>query len=319
MSNLNQNGRIVIIGAGNVGATVAYTVLMQQLAAEIVLIDVNQEKVLGEVWDMNHGLAYFKQVGIRQGTYEDCADADAIVITAGIGRKPGQTRLDLAKTNVSIIRDITKNIMQYAKNPLIVVVSNPVDVLTYAAYLISGYPARRVIGSGTVLDTARLKQLLAEHLSVDGRSIHAFIIGEHGDSELAVWSGANVSGIDLDHFCEIQGYFDHDASMERIYESVRDSAYKIIQRKGATYYGIAMAVARIAESIVKDEHSILPISVVLDGEYGLKGLCLSIPSIVGSKGVEKLLEIPLSRQEREALEDSAAQLKSVIERWNLQQ
>lgn len=193
------------------------------------------------------------------------------------------------------------------------IVSNPVDVLTYAAWRISGYPAQRVIGSGTVLDTARLKYHLGRHLDVDSRSVHAVIIGEHGDSELAVWSGANVSGIELNHFCEIRGHFQHEESMRRIYESVRDSAYEIIRRKGATYYGIAMAVARIAECIVKDEHAVLPVSVILDGEYGLSGLALSIPSVVGKNGVETVLEIPLSEKEDQELHSSAEQLKNVIQ------
>lgn len=197
------------------------------------------------------------------------------------------------------------------------IVSNPVDVLTYAAQRISGYPAHRVIGSGTVLDTARLKYILGRHLDVDSRSVHAVIIGEHGDSELAVWSGANVSGIDLNHFCEIRGHFQHEESMQRIYEDVRDSAYEIIKRKGATYYGIAMAVARIAECIVKDEEAVLPISVILDGEYGLSGLALSIPSVVGVHGVEKVLEIPLNAKEDEALHSSARQLLDVISKLDL--
>lgn len=169
-----------------------------------------------------------------------------------------------------------------------------------------------MIGSGTVLDTARLKYLLGEHLQVDSRSVHAFVVGEHGDSELAVWSGANISGIPLTHFCELRGYFDHEASMQKIYEDVRDSAYEIIQRKGATYYGIAMAVARIAESIVKDEHAVMPISVLLAGEYGLRDLCLSVPTIVGKNGAQKVLEIPLSEEEAAALHASAAQLGQVI-------
>ena len=197
------------------------------------------------------------------------------------------------------------------------IVSNPVDVLTYAAYKISGFPAHRVIGSGTVLDTARLKNLLGEHLDVDSRNVHAVIIGEHGDSELAVWSGANVSGIPLHHFCELRGHFDHEGSMLRLYEGVRDSAYEIIARKGATYYGIAMAVGRIAEGIVRDEHAVLPISVVLDGEYGLDGLCLSIPSIVGKDGVHKVLEIPLDESEYAALHASADRLREVIAHLDL--
>ena len=200
---------------------------------------------------------------------------------------------------------------------LMKLVSNPVDVLTYAAWRMSGLPAGRVIGSGTVLDTARLKHLLGQHLQVDSRNVHAVIIGEHGDSELAVWSGANVSGIDLNHFCELRGHYNHADSMRRIYEGVRDSAYQIIARKGATYYGIAMAVGRIAECIVLDQESVLPVSVVLEGQYGLDGLCLSIPSIVGKNGLEKILEIPLSLEEEAALHTSAAQLKSVIAQLEL--
>ena len=190
------------------------------------------------------------------------------------------------------------------------IVANPVDVLTYAAQQISGYPVERVFGSGTVLDTARLKYQVGRHLDVDSRSVH-------GDSELPVWSGANVSGIDLNHFCELRGHFNHEASMERLYEEVRDSAYEIIERKGATYYGIAMAVARIAESIVKDEHAVLPVSVELQGEYGLSGLALSIPSVVGKNGIEKVLEIPLNEKEKNALLASADQLKAVIEKLTL--
>ena len=199
----------------------------------------------------------------------------------------------------------------------LMIVSNPVDVLTYAAQRISGFPAERVIGSGTVLDTARLKYELGRHLDVDPRSIHAVIIGEHGDSELAVWSGANVSGIDLNHFCELRGHFDHENSMQRIYEAVRGSAYEIIERKGATYYGIAMAVARISESILRDEHAVLPISVLPRGEYGLQNLALSLPTVVGHAGVEKVLEIPLSSEEHAALMASADQLHEVIARLSL--
>ena len=197
------------------------------------------------------------------------------------------------------------------------VVSNPVDALTYAAFRISGYPAHRVMGSGTVLDSARLKYLLGEHLNVDSRSIQAVIVGEHGDSELAVWSGANVSGVALDDFCEMRGHNNHREAEQRIYEEVRDSAYEIINRKGATYYGIAMAVARIAECVMKDERAILPVSVVLGGQYGLRDLALSIPSIVGRRGVEQILEIPLADSEREALNASAAQLREVISELDL--
>lgn len=304
--------KVAIIGCGFVGSSIAFSLMQRGLFSEMVLIDANTAKAQGEAIDLSDGLPYTASMDIYAGTYDDIADCALIIITAGANQKEGETRLDLIGKNVKIMKSIISEITKRAFEGILMVVSNPVDVLTYAAYRLSGYPSNRVIGSGTVLDTARLKQLVGEHLSVDARSVHAFIIGEHGDSELAVWSSANVSGIDLNHFCELRGYFDHESSMWRLYEKVRDSAYEIIKRKGATYYGIAMAVARISESIVKDEHSVLPISVVLEGQYGLDGLCLSLPSTVGKNGLEQVLEIPLSQPEKESLEASARQLKDVI-------
>ena len=234
------------------------------------------------------------------------------MITAGVNQKPGETRLQLIERNAVIMRSIVEEIKARPFGGILLIVSNPVDVLTHVARELSGYPKERVIGSGTVLDTARLKQLLGEELGVDSRNVHAFIVGEHGDSELAVWSGANVSGLNLDDFCRLRGKELHEASKERIYQTIRDSANEIIKRKAATYYGIAMAVGRIAECIVKDEQAVLPISVGLEGEYGLDHVTLSIPSIVGKNGLEKILEIPLGESERLALDRSAQQLQEVI-------
>ena len=279
------------------GASIAFSLMQKGLFSELVLIDSNTAKAHGEAMDLSHGLPYTASMDIYAGSYDDIADSALIIITAGANQK---------------LRAILPQITSRGFEGILLIVSNPVDVLTYAAQRISGYPAHRVIGSGTVLDTARLKYLLSRHLGVDGRSVHAVVIGEHGDSELAVWSGANVSGIGLDHFCELRGHFDHAAAMKKIYEDVRDSAYRIIEEKGATYYGIAMAVARIAECIVKDEHAVLPVSTVLQGEYGLKGLALSIPSVVGKSGVETVLEIPLSAQESAELQASAGGLRRVI-------
>ena len=262
--------------------------------------------------DLSDGLPYASPVEITAGTYDDVADCALVVITAGANQKPGETRLDLIGKNTAILRSIIGEITARDFGGILLVVSNPVDVLTYAAWKLSGYPRQRVIGSGTVLDTGRLKQLLGEELRVDSRNIHAFIVGEHGDSELAVWSGANVSGIDLEHFCRLRGDGLHAADMDRLYQSVRDSAYEIIKRKGATYYGIAMAVGRIAEAIVRDEHAVLPISVVLEGQYGQEGLALSVPSIVGRNGLEEVLEISMSQGESLALSASARQLKEAI-------
>lgn len=304
--------KVAVIGCGFVGSSIAFALMQRGLFSEMVLIDANRRKAEGEAMDLSHGLPYAASMDIYAGDYDDVADCALAIVTAGANQKPGETRLDLIDKNVAILKTIIPEICRRDFQGILMVVSNPVDVLTYAAYKMSGLPAHRVIGSGTVLDTARLKQLLSQHLHVDSRNVHAFIIGEHGDSELAVWSGANVSGIDLHHFCEIQGHFDHEGAMQRIYEGVRDSAYHIIERKGATYYGIAMAVGRIAECIVKDERSVLPVSVVLQGEYGLKDMCLSIPSILGKDGLEQVLEIPLSQEEQDALQASGRQIAQVI-------
>ena len=304
--------KAAIVGCGFVGASIAFRFLQQGLFSKLVLLDVNREKAEGEAMDLSDGLPYASPVEITAGTYDDIADCALVVITAGANQKPGETRLDLMGKNIAILRSIIGEITARDFGGILLVVSNPVDVLTYAAWKLSGYPRQRVIGSGTVLDTGRLKQLLGEELRVDSRNIHAFIVGEHGDSELAVWSGANVSGIDLEHFCRLRGDGLHAADMDRLYQSVRDSAYEIIKRKGATYYGIAMAVGRIAEAIVRDEHAVLPISAVLEGQYGQEGLALSLPAIVGRNGLEEVLEVPMSQGERLALDASARQLKEAI-------
>lgn len=314
MMNLRK---VAVIGCGFVGSSIAFSLMQRGIYSEMVLIDANHAKAEGEAMDLGHGLPYTASMDIYAGDYKDVADCSLIIITAGANQKPGETRLDLIEKNVGILKSIIPQITATGFEGILMMVANPVDVLTYAALKISGYPKERVFGSGTVLDTARLKYLLGKHLDVDSRSVHATIIGEHGDSELPVWSAANVSGIELNHFCELRGHYNHEASMEKLYEDVRDSAYAIIERKGATYYGIAMAVARIAECIVKNEHAVLPVSAVLEGEYGLSGLALSIPSVVGKNGIEKVLEIPLDEKEGKALQDSAAQLKAVIDSLDL--
>ncbi len=310
---MNVNPRkAAVVGCGFVGASIAFRFLQQGLFSELVLLDVNREKAEGEAMDLSDGLPYAAAMEIRAGGYDDVADCALVVITAGANQKPGETRLDLIGKNAAILRGIIKEIKTRDFGGILLIVSNPVDVLTHVAQELSGYPKNRVIGSGTVLDTARLKQLMGETLQVDSRNVHAFIIGEHGDSELAVWSSANVSGVDLDQFSLARGEPLRAGQMERLYHTVRDSAYEIIRRKGATYYGIAMAVGRIAECIVRDEHAVLPVSSALEGQYGLEGLCLSLPAVVGRNGVEELVEIPLSREERGALERSAAQMKDAI-------
>lgn len=304
--------KAAMIGCGFVGSSSAFTLMQSGLFSELILIDANQARAEGEAMDLSHGLPFAHPMQIRAGGYDDIGDCALIIITAGAGQKPGETRLDLVHKNVAIFKSIIPEIVKRNQDAILLVVSNPVDILTYVTLKLSGFPPARVLGSGTVLDTARLKYLLGEHLQVDSRSVHAVVIGEHGDSELAVWSGANVSGVPLDHFCELRGHFDHAAADHRLYNEVRDSAYEIISRKGATYYGVAMAVCRIATCIVRNEHSVLPVSNLLTGQYGQDGLCMSIPAVVGRGGVETTLDIPLSPQELGALVRSAETLKEVL-------
>ena len=309
--------KAAIVGCGYVGASIAFRFLQQGLFSQLVLLDANRDKAEGEAMDLSDGLPYGAAMEISAGTYDDIADCGLVVVTAGVNQKPGETRLELIGRNAVILKSIIGEITARDFQGILLIVSNPVDVLTHVAWKLSGYPKERVIGSGTVLDTARLKQLLGEEMGVDSRNVHAFIVGEHGDSELAVWSGANVSGLDLDDFCRLRGKELHQPARERIYREIRDSANEIIKRKGATYYGIAMAVGRIAACIVRDEHAVLPISVALEGEYGLEGVTMSVPSIVGKNGLEKILEIPLGKEEREALSRSAGQLREAVDSLKL--
>lgn len=254
---------------------------------------------------------------IYAGDYEDVRDASIVIITAGANQKPDETRLDLVHKNVAIFKQIIPEITKRNFQGILLVVANPVDVLTYVAQKMSGLPENRVIGSGTVLDTARLKYRLGEHLSVDSRSIHAFIIGEHGDSEIAAWSSANVSGIPINDFCEMRGHYQHEKATKEIAEDVKNSAYEIIQRKRATYYGVAMAVKRICEVIIRDEKSILPVSTAMHGEHGIEGVVLSMPCVVGKEGIETKVPIPLNEEEESALQESAGVLQEIIDSLNL--
>ena len=304
--------KAAVIGCGFVGSTIAYTLMQKGVFSEIVLLDANHPKAEGEAMDISHGLPFSHAMDIYAGTYEDISDAAVVIITAGANQKPGETRLDLVQKNAKIMRSVISDIKRVRCEGILMIVSNPVDILTYVALKESGFPKERVIGSGTVLDTARLKYLISEKLSVDSRNVHAFIAGEHGDSELAVWSCANIYGIGLEEFAKMKGYSDFEEEKEKIYSAVRDSAYEIIDRKGATYYGIGMAAAKIAEAIVRDSHTVAPVSVSLGGEYGLSGLCLSIPSVIGRGGAEQVLEISLSEEENEKLKRSAEELKEVL-------
>ena len=312
MKKVINNRKAAIIGCGFVGSASAFSLMQSGLFSELVLIDANREKAEGEALDIAHGIPFARQMKIYAGDYDDIMDSAVIIVTAGANQKPEETRLDLVHKNVEIFKSIIPEIAKRDYHGILLIVANPVDILTYTALKLSGMPEKRVIGSGTVLDTARLKYRLGEHLCVDSRSVHAFIIGEHGDSEIAVFSSANVSGIPLNRFCEMRGHFAHDESTRRIAEEVKNSAYEIIAKKHATYYGIAMSVKRICEAIVRDEKSILPVSSMMCGEHGISDVVLSMPSIVGKDGIETQVPISLSEEEENRLRESADTLKKVI-------
>lgn len=307
-----KQGKAAIIGCGFVGSASAFALMQSGLFTELVLLDANEEKARGEAEDIAHGIPFCRPMQIYAGSYDDIADAAIVVITAGAAQKPGETRLDLVQKNVGIFRTILPEITKRDFAGILLVVANPVDILTYAVQKLSGYPENRVIGSGTVLDSARLKYQLGQHLGVDSRSVHAFIVGEHGDSEIAAWSSANVSGVPLDDFCELRGHYNHAQATERIAEDVRKSAYGIIEKKGATYYGIAMSVRRICEAIIRDEKSVLPVSTMLHGEYGISDVVMSLPCIVGRDGCETKVPIALDQDEVARLHASAAALRTVL-------
>ena len=303
--------KVAVIGCGFVGSSSAFALMQSGLFSEMVLIDADTKRAEGEAMDISHGISFARPMQIYAGNYDDITDAAIIVITAGANQKPDETRLDLIKKNAAIMKSIVGEIKKRDFGGILLIVSNPVDILTLSALKESGYPSNRVIGSGTVLDTGRFKYLLGEHLDVDSRSVHAFIIGEHGDSELAAWSNARIGGLKVNDFCELRGHFNHEQSMKKIFENVRNSAYEIIERKHATYYGIAMAVKRICEAIVRNEESILPVSSLMTGEYGLNDVVLSIPAVVDETGVQKVIPIELNDEELTKLKDSANILKDI--------
>lgn len=309
--------KVVIIGCGFVGAASAFSLMQSGLFSEMVLIDANKERAEGEALDISHGVSFAKPMKIYAGDYEDIDGASLIIITAGTNQKDGETRLDLVKKNIGIYKSIIPEITKRKFNGILLIVSNPVDILTAVAQKLSGYSEHRVIGSGTVLDSARLKYEIGNHLDIDTRSVHAFIIGEHGDSEIAAFSSANISGIKLDDFCEMRNHFNHKEAREEIANKVKNSAYEIISKKKATYYGIAMAVKRICEAIVRDEKSILPISAMMHGEYGISDVALSMPAIIGKNGMETHVPIKLDEEEETKLKQSAEILKKILTENNI--
>ena len=306
-----------IIGCGAVGATTADTLLGSGLFNEMVLIDINHKKAEGEAMDIGHGAPFVTPVNIYAGDYKDLTDAYLVIVTAGANQMPGETRIDLAEKNVKIFKTIIPRIVEYNPDCILLIVSNPVDILTYVALKLSGFEPSRVIGSGTVLDTGRFKYLLGEYLGVDSRNVHALIIGEHGDSEVAVYSSANISGVDLDEFCRSCDKPADPESMHRIYEDVKNSAYAIIERKGATFYAIARVVKRIAEALIRDENTILTVSSLVEGHYGISDVCLGLPSVVGRDGVKQMIDTPLDVDEMMRLTESAQKLREVLDRLEI--
>ena len=309
--------KIAIVGVGNVGATFAYALLGSGLASQIVLIDANEKRAEGEAMDLNHAVPLTHSTRIWAGDYSDCANATITVITAGTAQKPGETRLDLVQRNYSIYQSIIPQIIKANPDGMLLIASNPLDILSYSAMKLSGLPANRVIGSGTILDTARFRYLLSQHAGVDPRSVHAYIIGEHGDSEVPVWSLANIAGMDLTEYCKINCEKYEPQVYEKIFEQTRDAAYEIIERKGATYYGIGMGLVRIVEAILRGQNTVLSVSTLIDNYYGIDDVYLSLPCVIGRDGVKKFMRLPLNEKEISGLQQSAKVLKETIHKLSL--
>ncbi len=315
---IEQNaGKVVIIGAGLVGSTYAYSLMINGVVSEIALIDTNQERLEGEIMDLNHGISFVRPVTVYAGTYQDCHDASIIVICAGSNQKPGETRIDLLTRNAAIFRAIIEQINRVGTEALLLIAANPVDIMTYITCKLSGFPSSRVIGSGTVLDSARLRYLLSKHCHIDPTNVHAYVIGEHGDTEVPVWSLANVAGLRFSDYCPVCTHPCEGLPKEQIFNEVKNAAYQIIKGKGATYYAIGLALVEITESILRNEFSVLTVSTLLQGEYGINDVCLSIPTVVSRSGVEKRILLSLTPEEAAGLKHSAEVLQSILREIHL--
>jgi L-lactate dehydrogenase len=309
--------KIVVVGAGFVGTTFAYSLLIHGLASQIVIIDINKERAEGEVMDLNHGMPFAYPVRIWAGDYPDCRDADIVVIAVDKGQKIEQSRLELAEGNFQMLKQVVPSITKHNSEGILLVVTNPLDVMTYVTLRLSGFPKNRVIGSGTILDTARLRYLLGEHLQVDPRNVHAYIIGEHGDSEVPVWSLANVAGIRLRDYCPICKIPYSPEDLNDLFLKVRNAGYEIVKRKGRTNYGVALGLTKIVESIVRDENAISTVSCFLEDYYGVSDICLSVPVILNRTGVKEIIKLPLDEKEITAFQESAAIVKKVADSLGL--
>lgn len=305
-------GKVGIVGTGLVGSTFAYTMVLTGVASEVILVDIDPDKAAGQAMDISHAVPMAHPVQVRSGGYQDLDGAQVVVIAAGVSQRPGETRLDLLRRNAEVFRSVIGSITGNNRQCVLLVATNPVDVLTYVAWRLSGFPPRRVIGSGTLLDTSRLRHALAEHFRVDARSIHAYIIGEHGDTELPVWSLANIAGMKIRDF---PGHSEEE--MAAIFEGVRTSAYEIIRKKGATYYAIAIALARIVETIIGDHRTVLTVSSLIRDYEGIDEVCTSVPAVVGSGGIERIIRLPLAPEEAEAFRHSSRRLREAIDSLDL--
>ena len=314
MKTTKQHKKVILVGDGAVGSSYAFALINQGIAQELGIIEIPQlfEKAVGDALDLSHALAFTSPKKIYAAQYSDCADADLVVITAGVPQKPGETRLDLVDKNLAVNKSIVTQVVESGFDGIFLVAANPVDILTYSTWKFSGFPKERVIGSGTSLDTARFRQALAEKIGIDARSVHAYIMGEHGDSEFAVWSHANVAGVKLEQWLQENRDIDEEG-LVRLFESVRDAAYSIINKKGATFYGIAVALARITKAILNDENTVLPLSVYQYGQYKVvKDLFIGQPAIIGARGIVRPVNLPLNDAELQKMQSSAGQVKRII-------
>ncbi len=314
-----MQNKISIIGAGYVGSTIAYAAMNRGIVSKISLVDIDEDKARGEAMDLNHGAAFVKPVKVTSGGYEGCENSDVVVITAGVSQKPGESRLDLVEKNTEIFKEVIPRVTDRTEEAIILVVTNPVDVLTYVAQKVSGLPPGQVIGSGTVLDTSRLRYLLGDHCGINPSNVHSYVIGEHGDREVITWSLTNFGGIPFERYCaKCKKSCDREAFKESIGESVKNAAYEVIDKKGATNYAVGLAVAKILEAIIRDEKTMLTASSVLDGQYGLKDVALGLPGIVGADGVEEVLTHDLNSREEARLIESGNSLKEIGHGLDLQ-
>jgi L-lactate dehydrogenase len=309
----NNSHKVGLVGTGLVGSSFAYALMQRGIASELMLVDANAEKAVGEMMDLNHGLSFTKPMKISAGNYSDLSGAKVVVITAGTSQKPGETRLDLLSRNAAIFRSIIPQVVEHNPNGIILITTNPVDILTYISLKESGLSPMKVFGSGTILDTSRFRFLLGQYYGVDTRSVHSYIVGEHGDSEIPIWSMANIGGVRLQEFAPLKNKRYNQEEMNKLFVSVRDAAYEIIKRKGSTYYAIGLGLLSIVEAILGNYRSVLSVSTLMTGQYGVQDICLSLPCVVGENGVEEILTLTMNEEEEQGFRSSAAKLKTTLE------